>query len=225
MKKIALLAAASAVLVAFPALAAQVNPGDTGITIDPFDGSTRGTQLVSSEFSGQALTFGAIFRSAVYQNTLGTLDFYYQVAHDGAGSTGANNIIQSFTAAEFDGFKVDAYYDPTDFDGMDMFTAENNPGPFTSTANRSFSGEVIGADFGANGLNDHENTATYIFRTNATRYTEGTFGVIDGSALQGDTYAPMSAVPEPASWALMIGGFAMAGMATRRSRRPRRALA
>jgi hypothetical protein len=78
-------------------------------------------------------------------------------------------------------------------------------------------------NFGANNLVGTENSTTYIFRTNAFAFTAGTFGVIDGSALQGPTFAPT--VPEPATWAMMLGGFALAGMATRRSRRPRRALA
>ena len=72
MKKMLLCAAA---LIAFPAQAAQVLPGTSGVTIDALDTSTRGTLLAYSETSGQALTFAATFRSAVYRNTGGTLDF------------------------------------------------------------------------------------------------------------------------------------------------------
>jgi hypothetical protein len=224
MKKFALIAAG--LLAAAPAYAAQVLPGDgiggPGAAIDLFDGSTRGTLLAYSETSGTALTFAATFRSAVYRNSGGTLDFYYQVVRTGAGSTGSN-AVQSFTAANFDGFDTFAFRDGTDFDGAGGFSAAGNPGTFTSTANRSFSGDVVGVNFGSNNLQDTENSTTYIFRTNAQGFTAGTFGVIDGSTLQGPTFAPT--VPEPATWAMMLGGFALAGVATRRSRRPRRALA
>ena len=224
MKKYALLALAA--VVAVPAQAAQVFPGDgiggPGATIDFFDGSTRGTLLAYSETTGTALTFAATFRSAVYRNTDGTLDFYYQVARTGAGSS-SSNAIQSFTAANFGSFDTFAFRDGSDFDGAGGFLAAGNPGTFTSTANRSFDGNVLGVNFGSNNLKDTENSTTYIFRTNALRFTSGTFGVIDGSSLQGPTFAPT--VPEPATWAMMLGGFGLVGMATRRSRRPRRALA
>jgi hypothetical protein len=96
----------------------------------------------------------------------------------------------------------------------------NNPTPAggsTTRVSRDSTGEVIETNFwgaGHNGLIGTENSATYIFRTNATRYTVGTFGVLDGSSLQGLTFAPV--VPEPATWALMIGGFGLAGAALRR---------
>lgn len=224
MKKYALLVLAA--VAAVPAQAAQVFPGDgiggPGAAIDGFDASTRGTLLAYSETTGTALTFAATFRSAVYRNTDGTLDFYYQVARTGAG-TSSSNAIQSFTAANFGSFDTFAFRDGSDFDGAGGFLAAGNPGTFTSTANRSFDGNVLGVNFGSNNLVGTENSTTYIFRTNALRFTSGTFGVIDGSSLQGPTFAPT--VPEPATWAMMLGGFGLVGMATRRSRRPRQALA
>ena len=224
MKKFAFIAAG--ILAATPAYAAQVFPGDgiggPGATIDLFSASTRGTLLAYSQTSGVALTFATTFRSAVYRNTSGTLDFYYQVERTGAG-TNSSNPIQSFTAANFGGFTTFAFRDGSDFDGAGGFLAAGNPGTFTSSANRSFDGNVVGVNFGSNNLVGTENSTTYIFRTNAVSFTSGTFGVIDGSALQGPTFAPT--VPEPATWAMMLGGFGLVGFATRRSRRPRRALA
>lgn len=225
MKKFALIVATA--LAALPAHAAIVAPGAGQFpippaTVDPFAVGTRGTLLAFSQTSGTAFTFATTFRSAVYRNTLGTLDFYYQVQRTGGGST-SSNPIQSFTAANFGNVIVDAMQDGSDFDGAGGFLVANNPGTFTATANRSFDGNVLGVNFGANNLVGTENSTTYIFRTNASRFTSGTFGVIDGSALQGPTFAPM--VPEPATWAMMIGGFALTGLATRRGRRLRRALA
>ncbi|NNM77911.1 PEP-CTERM sorting domain-containing protein [Sphingomonas sp. ID1715] len=224
MKKFAFLVTA-AVLAATPAFAAPVNNGD-GIggnpraAIDPFNVATRGTLLAQSSTSGTALTFAGTFNSAVYKNTDGTLDFYYQVVRTGAG-TEASNEIQSFTVQAFGGFTIDAFRDGL-FNAAGFLTA-NNPGTFTSGATRSFSGNVAGVDFGSNNLAGTENSTTYIFRTNATAFTRGTFGVIDGSTLQGATFAPT--VPEPATWAMMLGGFGLLGAAARRSSRAKTVLA
>jgi hypothetical protein len=231
MRKLALLATAAAAIAAVPAHASQVFPGTgiggPGATIDLFDGTTRGTLLAFSDNIGTALTFAAEFRSAVYRNTGGTLDFYYQVARTGAGSTG-DDPIQSFTAANFGPFDTFAFRDGSDFDGAGGFLAAGNPGTFTSTANRSFSGNVIGVDFGSNNLVGTENSTTYIFRTNAVAFGPGTFGVIDGSALSGVTFAPTGVLPppapEPSTWAMMIFGFGACGLTLRRRRRARTVL-
>lgn len=221
MSKLALLTAAALAAVAVPANAADVIPGATGVTIDLFDGSTRGTLLAFSQTTGSALTFAATFTSAVYRNTGGTLDFYYQVTRTGAGTTGSDPI-QSFTAANFSGYDVFAFQDATDFDGAGGFLVDGNAGTFTSTANRGFSGSVLGVNFGSNNLAGTENSTTYIFRTNAIGFTAGTFGVIDGSALQGPTFAPIGApfgVPEPATWAMMLVGFGAIGASIRLQKR------
>ncbi|MFD1611299.1 PEPxxWA-CTERM sorting domain-containing protein [Sphingomonas tabacisoli] len=224
MKKLAF--AVSAILATSPAFAAQVLPGDgiggnPGAAIDnTFDVSTRGTLLASSSVSGTALTFAGTFNSAVYRNTDGNIDFYFQVVRTGAGSAG-NNAIQSFTVQNFGGYDIFAFRDGSF--NQAGFLAPNNPGTFTSVATRSFDGNVAGVNFGSNNLVGTENSTTYILRTNARGFTAGTFGVIDGSTLQGVTFAP--AVPEPATWAMMVGGFGMLGFSVRRSRRAKTVLA
>jgi hypothetical protein len=113
-----------------------------------------------------------------------------------------------------------------DPDAAGTFKAVNNPGGSTTRANRGFDGTVIETNFqgaGANGLIGTENSATYIFRTNAYAFQSGTFGVLDGSSLQGITFAPT--VPEPATWAMMLAGFGLIGGVARRSSRVRSVLA
>jgi hypothetical protein len=162
-------------------------------------------------------------RSAVYRNTLGTLDFYYQVA---VSTIDVGDEVFNLTASRFMGYTVDAFVDATDFDGAGFFTAANNPnlqGPAgsTTTASRNGSGSVIRADFGSNGLEAAGQTsATYIFRTNATNFDfGGTFTTQDGSVAQRANFQPIAAVPEPATWAMMIGGMGMIGGLMRRQRR------
>ena len=228
MKKLLLAAAA---VIAMPAQAATLLPGAQNVAFDLLPAATQGTQIAFSEVSGQALTFAAIFRSAVYRNTLGTLDFYFQVERTGTGSFAPANDqeIKRFTIANYGGWLVDALVSAADPDGAGAFKAVNNPTPAggsTTRVSRGANGQVIETDFqavGPNGLIGTENSATYIFRTNATAFAQGTFGVIDGSTLQGITFAPT--VPEPATWAMMIAGFGLVGAASRRSQRVKAVLA
>jgi len=231
MKKLIIGAMLAATAIAAPAGAVLLPAGSTGLAPTPFSAiaATQGTLLASQIFTGTATTFAAEFRQAVYRNTNGTLDFYYQVLRTGAGESRSQEI-GGFTVAEFNGFTVDGYAAGGDPDGMGFFIAANNPtladgtpSGSTTTFGRSSSGEIVRINFGLNGLTGTENSATYVFRTNAKSFTSGTFGVINGSTLGGPTFAPT--IPEPATWAMMIGGFGMLGAAARRTRRSTTVLA
>ena len=226
MKRYAILAATAALsFYATPASATLLPPASSGIVPSAFDLSTQGTLLATSSTTASALTFAGDMTSAVYLNTLGTLDFYYQVTRTGGGSTpGSDEAIQRFTTSSFAGFDVDALIYALDPDGAGPFDTANNPGLDTSTASRNASGGILEINFGANNLAGTEESATYIFRTNATAFTSGTFGVLDGSAFQGTTFAPTGAVPEPGTWMTMLAGFGAIGTALRFRRRRKVAL-
>ena len=223
MKRIGLMALATAagIAAAAPASATVLMPEQSGVSFSAFDATTRGTQLgaIESGTTG-ATTYTGFLRSAVYRNTLGMLDFYYQVA---ISTIATGDEVFNLTASSFLGFTVDALVDGSDFDGAGFFTAANNPntqGPAGSTtsASRNGSGSVVRADFGANGLEAAGQTsATYIFRTNATNFNMGgTFTTQDGSVAQRANFQPIAAVPEPATWAMMLFGFGGIGAAMRR---------
>ena len=219
MKKFLLSAAVavSAFVAMAPAQAIVVAEGDSGKVADPFSviAGSQGILLASNTTSGTALTFAATLRSAVYLNSAGFLDFYYQVVNTGPGSNG-NEMIDQLTVANFTGWTTDAYASATDPDGAGIFTAANNPGGSTTTFGRQ-SG-VVRINFGSNGLTNGETSAVYVLRTNAYNFNRnGTFGIIDGSSLQGVVYAPAAGVPEPTTWGLMIGGFGLVGAAMRRT--------
>ncbi len=223
MKRLGLFALASSIAVAAaaPASATILLPGQNAVPFSPIDAATRGTQLASLETGTTgATTYTGFLRSAVYRNTLGTLDFYYQVA---LSTINAGDEIFNMTASSFLGFSVDALVDTSDFDGAGFFTAANNPNlqrpaGSTTTASRNGSGLVVRADFGDNGLEAAGQTsATYIYRTNATDFNlGGTFTTQDGSVAQRANFQPVAAVPEPAAWAMMIAGFGLIGGAMRR---------
>ncbi|WP_010215982.1 PEPxxWA-CTERM sorting domain-containing protein [Sphingomonas sp. PAMC 26621] len=225
MKHIGFLAIATAMGIAAsaPASATVLMPGQSGVAFSAFNAATRGTRLAEIETGTTgATTYTGFLRSAVYQNTLGTLDFYYQVA---ISTINAGDEVYNLTTAGFLGYTVDALVDTTDFDGAGIFAAANNPnlqGPpgSTTTASRNGSGSVVRADFGDNGLEaGGQTSATYIFRTNATGYNlGGTFTTQDGSVAQRANFQPTGAVPEPATWAMMLLGFGGIGFALRRLR-------
>ena len=218
--------AATAFAVAVPAQAVLIPVGSISLTPTPGLPAGQGTLLASQTFSGQAFSFAATFNQAVYRNDGGTLDFYFQVLRTGPGSV-TNQEIERFTVAAFDNYLIDGYASGPDPDGAGMFIAAANPAlangtpsGSTTTFARSLAGDVLTTNFGANGLTGTENSATYIFRTSATAFNNlGTFGILDGSSLEGRTYQPTSAVPEPATWMMMLAGFGMVGAATRYRRR------
>lgn len=211
------LAATVAAFSAIPAQAVTIAPGSSDLMFDAFNPATQGTFLASVSVPGTALTFSGLMRSAVYRNTIGTIDFYYQVARTGPGTV-SNNMIDAFTAANFSTFNVDGFVSAADPDGAGFFTGAMNPPSSTTTTGRSATGSTLQTNFGTNGLAGTEVSATYIFRTNATSFTTGTFGVINGSTFSGLAFAPSvsAAVPEPATWAMMFVGFAIVGSALRR---------
>lgn len=218
MKKTYLGIALAASAMAAPSSAALLLPGTTGVPFLPFATATQGTQLVFNSTAGVARTFAGTLRSAVYLNSLNTLDFYFQFMRTGNGSRVSDGKVARITAASFAGFDVEGFSFDGDVDGSGGFTAATTSGA-GSTAERSEDGAVLRMVFGRT-LDGLTTGSTYIFRTNATRYDDlGTFGVINGSTFEGDSFEPAHAVPEPSTWALLFGGFAMIGARLRRRQR------
>lgn len=216
-------ALALAVTTVSPAAASVLPPGSSGLPFTPFPpiAATQGTLLASAYSQGDASTFRSGVLSAVYRNTLGTLDFHYQSFHLGAGPAGNDEIINA-TIRDFAGFSVEFFGMALDPDGAGPFVPVNNPptGGNTSRAGRSADGSQIEVDFwaaGFNGLLEGENTATWIIRTDALAYRRGSFSLIAGDNVDDDPefrtfgFAPAQ-VPTPASvtlFGLVLGGLAL----------------
>lgn len=216
MRKFALLAAAA--LYATPACATVIVPGTPTPGLPATPGTETGTLLASLTAPGTALTFSATLYSAVYREADGTLSFLYQVARTGAGNgpTPNDQAINFLTASAFGLFTVDALESAG---GFGIFQAANNPGIDTSLISRDGTGNVLTVSFGANNLAGTDISNVYIFHTNATNFTTGTYGILDGSSLQGLAFAPTAAVPEPGTWMMMLAGFGLCGAALRFRRR------
>jgi hypothetical protein len=233
MTKLKLAARAAALSVASisaMASAALLPPGSDNVTPDDFAAisDTQGDQLGFASLTGATETFRATVRSAVYRNTLGTLDFYYQVSRLGAGTDG-NDLIKTLTATNYAGVAVDVFRSMDDPDGVGGFLETSGTVTPLTTLGRTPDGNVPTISFalpGQAGIGGTDTTATYIFRTDAVDFTTGFWSIQDGTSLSSAAFAPVAVttpVPEPGSWLLMVSGFGMLGVGLRVARRQQEA--
>ena len=144
-------------------------------------------------------------REWVYANTAnswgsGDLTFIIQVTN----APGSKDALGRITAADFEGFKVDA--------GTLGVLGLEDPNFVT----RNSSGDVIGFNYSF-GLDAGKTSDFLSIDTNAKLFTVGSLSVIDSKTFDLVGYAP--AVPEPSTWAMMLLGFAGLGYAGFRSRK------
>ncbi|MGZ8252996.1 MAG: PEP-CTERM sorting domain-containing protein [Methylophilaceae bacterium] len=160
------------------------------------------TSINNSSFSGTA-------RVAVYDSGSG-LDFYYQFSNDASSKSG----IERFSAYDYSSLGVTA---------VDVFQTATGFGIFTNGtensnyADRTLAG-VIGFNFVPDGFSKIAPGTTsfiQIIRTNATAYTSGNFGLLDGIADNAVGFAP-TPVPEPETYGMMLAGLGLMGFISKR---------
>jgi hypothetical protein len=203
--------AAFAMIAAAPAAQANVlAPGASG-SPDPLSlgvGSTLVADTGSLSFTNSA--FSGMIDEWVYEDTAnpfgsGDLTWVIQVANDPSSS----DAIARVTAGNFSTFMTDV--------------GDNGGVNAPSLVDRDTPGHTIGFSWApTGGLLAGETSDLLMIATNATRFATGSLAVIDSETSDLTGYAP-SAVPEPATWALMLLGFAGLGVAG--YRRPRKASA
>lgn len=177
--------------------------------VDVVAGSFGGTLLDSAVTAINNISYNGIARAAVYQTAQG-LDFYYQFSNDASSQNG----VERFTGYDFTSLQnsaVDVYQTAANFGIFAVGTEVSD------YADRTTPG-VIGFSFVPNlmsKINPGTTSYTQIIRTNATHYTEGNFGLLDGIGDNARGFSP-SAVPEPESYALLLAGLGMVGTIIRR---------
>jgi hypothetical protein len=87
-----------------------------------------------------------------------------------------------------------------------------------STVDRSVTGAIIGFNY-ANGVAGGTKSAILEIKTNAKSFGPGFISVINEGTATVAGLAPTAAVPEPATWGMMLIGFAGLGFAFKQSRR------
>lgn len=151
------------------------------------------------------LAYSGWARAAVY-NVGGYLDFYYQYQADPLSKHG----IERLATFDFTGFKVTAFETNAAFG---IFTAGTTA---ADSIDRDITGGVVGTNYlpNDNGKIDPGDTSyTVILRTDATKYTLGSLGIINGFASNAAAFAP--AVPEPETYAMILAGLGLLGAARR----------
>jgi hypothetical protein len=149
--------------------------------------------------------------SAVYRNSSGTLDFYYQVNNAANSATAiARETDDAFNGfLTFLGFRVD---------GSTLAGAlfvDGTVAPVTGDRNGG-TGTTVGFSFnppdGAKILPGlHSNVL--VISTNAVNFQAGNASVIDGGTQTVASFQPSAATPEPASFALLgLGLLAVGGI-------------
>ncbi|MCX8521396.1 MAG: PEPxxWA-CTERM sorting domain-containing protein [Rhodoferax sp.] len=178
--------------------------------VDQVPASFGGTLLDSAITNINNISYTGIARSAVYRTETG-LDFYYQFS---SAPTSVNGIAR-FTGYNFSALSsspIEVFQTGAAFG---IFSA----GTVTSDmADRTNLG-VIGFNFMPDGtpkVNPGTSSFTQIIRTNATHYTAGTFGLLNGIGDNARAFAP--AVPEPQTYAMLLAGLGMIGTIIRRRR-------
>lgn len=177
-------------------------------------GTPAGTLLASLiapySFATTAGTTSGTLTSAVYRNSTGTLDFYYQVANSANSATAiARETDTSFAGfTTWTGFRVDAV------------------GPFVAgtvapvTADRNGAGTVVGFSFNppdSSKILAGLTSNTLVISTDATGFTVGNAAVIDGGTQTVSAFQP-TGVPEPATTLLIGGGLVAVAFLRRRKR-------
>jgi len=125
-----------------------------------------------------------------------------------------NDDIGRITATNFTGFSVDAGYD-TLFQTGGIYNGNSGTPSLPSSVDR-LTADVVGFDF-ANGIAPGNSSVILEIETNATSYTTGSFGFLDGFAVNAPGFEP-SAVPEPATLSLLGTGLVAMGGLLRRKR-------
>ncbi len=170
----------------------QPNTSQVPATVPGFFGGTLIDQAATHVFTR---TYSGWARTAVYATT-GGYDFYYQFSNDASSRNG----VKRLTGFDYSGWNVDVFQTSAAFG---IFQVGNND---IDTTDRDSSG-VVGFNFSpATGGKILPGTTSYtsILRTNATHYTVGSFGVINGFAGNAVGFAP--AIPEPETYAMMLLG-------------------
>jgi hypothetical protein len=174
--------AAGTALVAAPVAASTCIPYGGTCPPDDFSGQANGTLFNSSTDPFLNAAFDGSYTNAVYEESGGTLDFYYQVTLASDSTDGITDIV----ASGFQNALADMGYRS---DGGSLGGYLVNGSVVPTSVTRGASGDSI--DWDVVGLNPGDTSTVLEVHTNATDYAHGTVEITNG----GNTVEEFAFVP------------------------------
>lgn len=185
-------------------------PGGTAALLDAtgaMPGALLADMMTPYSFTTTAGTTRGTVESAVYRESGGSVDFYFQVANSPASATAITLEINT----SYEGFATDVYYrtDGGSFPLTGTTFIDGTLGKAPVAADRDATGSVVRFDFGtsdARNIHPGETSEVLIIATNASLFAPGNAVVSDGGGQIVASFQPTTGIPEPGSMMLMGGG-------------------
>lgn len=169
---------------------------DESVTLNPADL----VETTSQPFTG--LGFSGVLISSVYRRPADNneLTFVYQLQNNASSL----NVLHRVTVSSFEGVTTDVSQQGPGADIVPTLADRSTP-------------DVVGFSFldgfGAGPVRPGQSSKLLIVETNSLTHTDSTASIIDGTTATAGTFAPLEAIPEPATWALgIMGAMAMIGV-------------
>ena len=181
-----------------------VTPGSTVFPglVSAAPGTLLASLVSPYSFSTTAGTTSGTLTTAVYRNSSGTLDFWYQVANSASSATA----IARETDVNFANFLTALGYSTSSFGPF----ATGTVAPITGDSSSLGPGSTIGFTFGPQDsfkIAPGQTSFAFVISTNASLFTNGNASIIDGGTQTVAAFEPLAGsqvgVPEPSTLVLL----------------------